>query len=469
MARKPPGQMTPLIFRALLFSLALSEEVCEEDQNSLLQASKEATHFRGTPNETLRALPALLARGDVFPYEMMTCPGEQALTTRQMLSSDYDAVIAKVQGLYNGLSKKCDGDVCPQADWAGCVLRIAGHDFMDYVKKDGRGGSDGCLDLSDPDNAGLADCMYQGADHGVSIADAYVDFCEKVSLADFVVMAANAVIKSTREEVLKKYPTRKPFDLKSVFRYGRTTLKRCSWAVGRLPNPENSCADVKKVFVNHMGLSWKEAAALMGVHTLGRGHKGNSGYDGWWSDSKNSRMFNNDYFVSLGAKGWGPDKKVGGNAMKNQWVRVDKGLKKEERTGKEMMLNTDMCLVWTNDGSGKVDMNAKTAPKYGCNCAWIGPLEAPNGWKKYKDGEFCGSKNVPDDFNEGWPKQRNNCCGVMQSGGDGVDCGDPRYPKGPAWNYVKAFMLNEDTWLSAFSASWKVATENGFQGLKRLR
>ena len=36
---------------------------------------------------------------------------------------------------------------------------------------------------------------------------------------------------------------------------------------------------------------------------------------------------------SLGAKGWGPDKKVGGNAMKNQWVRVDKGLKKEERTG----------------------------------------------------------------------------------------------------------------------------------------
>ena len=22
--------------------------------------------------------------------------------------------------------------------------------------------------------------------------------------------------------------------------------------------------------------------------------------------------------------------------------------------------------------------NAKTAPKYGCNCAWIGPLEAPN-------------------------------------------------------------------------------------------
>ena len=77
--------------------------------------------------------------------------------------------------------------------------------------------------------------------------------------------------------------------------------------------------------------------------------------------------------------------------------------------GKEMMLNTDMCLVWTNDYQGRVDMipggsedvlsnfslsrwfchlalvhgmlrlprNAATAPKYGCNCAWVGPLEAP--------------------------------------------------------------------------------------------
>lgn len=26
-----------------------------------------------------------------------------------------------------------------EADWAGCVLRIAGHDFMDYVKKAGKG------------------------------------------------------------------------------------------------------------------------------------------------------------------------------------------------------------------------------------------------------------------------------------------------------------------------------------------
>lgn len=38
--------------------------------------------------------------------------------------------------------------------YAACLLRFAGHDFMDYRKSKG-GGSDGCVDFSDPDNKGL--------------------------------------------------------------------------------------------------------------------------------------------------------------------------------------------------------------------------------------------------------------------------------------------------------------------------
>ena len=49
---------------------------------------------------------------------------------------------------------------------------------------------------------------------------------------------------------------------------------------------QNSCGDVERVFVKNMGLSWDKAAALMGVHTLGRGRMENSGYDGWWSDAQ---------------------------------------------------------------------------------------------------------------------------------------------------------------------------------------
>merc|ERR1711920_781354 len=41
--------------------------------------------------------------------------------------------------------------------FAGCVLRAAGHDFMDF--RNGVGGSDGCLRFDDPDNKGLINCL----------------------------------------------------------------------------------------------------------------------------------------------------------------------------------------------------------------------------------------------------------------------------------------------------------------------
>ena len=47
------------------------------------------------------------------------------------------------------------------AKYAACLLRLAGHDFMDYRNKGGveTGGSDGCINFNDPDNTGLPGCM----------------------------------------------------------------------------------------------------------------------------------------------------------------------------------------------------------------------------------------------------------------------------------------------------------------------
>lgn len=58
-------------------------------------------------------------------------------------------------------------------------------------------------------------------------------------------------------------------------------------------------------------------AAIMGAHTLGRAHPEFSGYNGYWSDTQNAGIFNNDYYISLVAKGWGPERAVGGNPNKN--------------------------------------------------------------------------------------------------------------------------------------------------------
>lgn len=396
----------------------------------------------------------------------MTCDGTQALTTQYMTYDDYDAVVAKVQGLYDSLDHSCNATHCQQADWAGCVLRIAGHDFMDYA--DGEGGADGCLDMQDADNAGLAECIYTG-EHGKSLADAYKDFCTTISLADFFVISAEAVMMSSRQHVLNDDPSRTALDFKNKFKYGRTTGKECAFAHGRLPNPENSCSAVQTTFVDRMGLSWDWAAALMGVHSLGRASIGNSGYNGWWTDFDNSRKFNNDYYGSIVVKGWAPEPAVNGNAGKNQWKRVDVGVD-EAHLGKEMMLNTDMCLYYTMDNEGLVELNAATAEAENCTCAWASYVKVQNSVNNYFGGKFCGTDDIPgaSDF----PRQRALCCGL----GDDysindlpMDCGLPIKPLGPAAGAVKRYANSEDAWLKDFTRAWTVATTNGFDSLSKLK
>lgn len=392
------------------------------------------------------------------PFFAMSCSGTQIQTTSSMTYSEYDAAVASVQTLYNGLDSTCNATYCPQADWAGCVLRIAGHDFMDY--KDGEGGSDGCVDFHDADNAGLAECIHEG-EFGVSLADAYEDYCTTISLADFFVIAAEAIMNVSRQHVLDDDTTRSAIDFRSNFKWGRTTALSCAFAEGRLPNPENSCSAVNETFVQSMGLSWAQAAALSAVHTLGRAHVDNSGYDGWWSDAVNSRKFNNDYFVSMLAKGWGPETSVNGNPAKNQWMRIDSGAD-EASLGKEMMLNTDMCLYFTMDDDGAVEMDAATALANDCNCTWPAPKIIEDAIDSYNNGEFCGSVDIPgkDDF----PGQRALCCGSeFDTTADAwVDCGLPLQPLGPAASAVKRFANDEDTWISTFQNAWRIATTNGF-------
>lgn len=84
-------------------------------------------------------------------------------------------------------------------------------------------------------------------------------------------------------------------------------------------------------------------AAISGAHTVGSAKLQNSGYEGFWSDPKNSGIFNNDYYWSLLYKGWAPKYSVNGNDNKNQWRRVDLGA--NDAHG-QMMLTSDMCLGW---------------------------------------------------------------------------------------------------------------------------
>jgi len=406
------------------------------------------------------------------PYFLMSCNGTQALTTATMTLDDYDSIVSKFESLYEQLPTTCNATYCPQADWAGCVLRMAGHDFMDYA--DGEGGSDACIDMEDIDNAGLGQCLYVG-EFGVSMADAYADFCTTISLADFVVVAAEAIMNISRQHVLDDDPSRSAIDFRSLFKYGRTTALSCSFAHGRLPNPENSCSAVNLTFVQRMGLSWGQAAALMGVHSLGRAKVENSGYDGWWSDYNNSRKFNNDYYVSVLLKGWGPETNISGNPSKNQWKRIDQGVD-EALLGKEMMLNTDMCFAYTMDDDGAVELDAATAVENDCTCAWFAATRLTESAALYNNDQFCGGTYVPGETSFG--DQRGMCCGDdfwpdergrVTDEQVAADCGLVIDLKGPAVNEMARFANSEDIWLNDFLRAWKTATTNGFTSLRMLK
>merc|ERR1719476_79701 len=270
-----------------------------------------------------------------------------------MTCDKYEELVAEVTSKLDGLSDACNEAECQKADWAGCVLRAAGHDFMDFNKATGVGGADACIDFADDDNKGLAECLREG-EFGVSLSDVYSRHCIEVSEADFLVIAAEAVMKRTRARALAEVAhSTVPLDFKKQFRFGRATAHgdACLPQAGVLPNPEKSCGDVERVFIENMGLSWRQSAALMGVHSLGRAKPAVSGYDGYWSDPMNQRRFNNDYYVSMLAKGWVPEKQVvgptGPNPNKNQWARDDIG---KADPVHQIMLNSDMCLAFKQGG-----------------------------------------------------------------------------------------------------------------------
>lgn len=120
---------------------------------------------------------------------------------------EYEAVAESINELYEDAEDK--------AAFAGCLVRLAGHDLMDFryefkVGKDGKmsksaikqkGGVDGCINFADKDNRGLVECIQDAG-----ILEAYDEHCGVVSLADFIVIAAEATMARTSKSFELNFP-----------------------------------------------------------------------------------------------------------------------------------------------------------------------------------------------------------------------------------------------------------------------
>ena len=80
----------------------------------------------------------------------------------------------------------------PRAAYAGCIVRLVGHDLMDFRlggRKGSTGGADACINFNEPLNKGLSKCIAE-----FDLKRTYGRFCTSVSLADYLVIAAEAVM-----------------------------------------------------------------------------------------------------------------------------------------------------------------------------------------------------------------------------------------------------------------------------------
>ena len=147
-----------------------------------------------------------------------------------------------------------------RSHFLGGIVRLAAHDYLDFDRNDPSDpmGSDGCFDPNHPSNAGLDTIWCQDC----KLRELYRNRYSHLSRADFWIAAANAVIRQTSIS--------NSLDLRETFMWGRKDRSVCRGSGLRLPQ-STGCDEVEDVFLERMGLTWTDAVALLGAHTLGRG------------------------------------------------------------------------------------------------------------------------------------------------------------------------------------------------------
>lgn len=161
-----------------------------------------------------------------------------------------------------------------RGDFVGAVIRLAFHDAAEFDQTASDTlRFDGCINLADAGNNGLGPTI-------ATLETMWRPHCAFISRADYWYLAAKAVLETVT--------TNSPADFAIPFTYGREDVAACTYSdftdleLSRLPGAEHGMDELERVFVTQMGLTLRDATALIGAHTLGRAQAAISGYNGPW-------------------------------------------------------------------------------------------------------------------------------------------------------------------------------------------
>ena len=233
-------------------------------------------------------------------------------------------------------------------------VRLAFHDCI------GSGGCDGCIDHSNPDNAGLKrytdplDLLYNQSHVG------------KISRADFYALAAVVALSRSTLDTFNKYTG---FDL---FRVGR---KDCSLSPAEDSDasfPKGTDGETKTFqFFKDFGFNEREAVILLGAHTLGRSTLSNSGYHGPWVDNRFSKpnplaptsVLDNSYYnMIVKIPPW---KQFKTTANKMQWQEPSSKTVNDPSKSNTVpiLLNSDMAIFYNLESTDSIGSSSCTLPR----------------------------------------------------------------------------------------------------------
>jgi len=216
----------------------------------------------------------------------------QALNSGEL--ADLEAAILADFGMQNS-SYGVPCEPCAQGDAVGGLVRLAFHDAA------GSGGrSNGCIDLTAPENGGLAPIVAQ-------LQQAWEPFARIVSFADAIVIASNLAIRVASTPSFDDIgsfnngggvgpPEDNGGALILPFRSGRPDEDTCSDS-GLFPGTSFSWESSQQLFGQRFGLTATDIIALFGAHSIGRAEAANSGIEGGWTSFQSS--FSTNYYKEL--------------------------------------------------------------------------------------------------------------------------------------------------------------------------
>jgi hypothetical protein len=250
LSNSPSDGSTQQISATLANSTTIPSPTAVPESNTLSPSSSTNDNGNST-NITFTPFPTL--------QQPTSTPSQQSTNTSTsscFTSSIYDSIDIDISNIKQSISNNIQ-----RSHFLGGIVRLTAHDFMDYDRNAlNTYGSDGCIDTTHQANAGLPQSVWCTT---CSLRVLYETKYSFLSRADYWIAAAQAVIRQTS--------VNHTLDLKEEFTWGRIDRDTCDGSGERLPIP-SGCGEVEDTFLDRMGLEWRDAVALMGAHSLGRGN-----------------------------------------------------------------------------------------------------------------------------------------------------------------------------------------------------